>query len=331
MRRASSKAIGLIAILAFWPANAPAQLWGRVCGGGWIGGGAGSTPIGDIERGRGFELAGLGMYNLDTAIANRLNVESSILLNEYIYSSILQDNQRKSEHKMAKLHEKIERYNKILERIRNDPDLHDLDTGAALNVLRDELLHATSSSLRLALVVLPGEAIRQIPFQYAQEGVTFSMERLMARDAWPLALREEQFQRERMMYDRALDETLVLASQRMTTVAAVDRMRTAVKDLQDSLDRDGRLARRELYIPAKTHLKTLADTAHLFTIHLVEEALGDIEKYHGTTVRELLEFMNRHKLRFSAAESPVERDLYRHLFASLIQQKVLLEQTPPRS
>jgi hypothetical protein len=251
-------------------------------------------------------------------------------LNEYIYNSIQQDNERKAEHRMAQLRRKIEHYNKILDRIKNDPDLHDRDSGAALNLLRDELLRVPPSSLRLALVVLPGETIRQIPFQYAQEGVTFSMERLMARDAWPLALREERFQRDRVAYDRALDETLVLASARMTTVTAVNKMRDAVKTLQDDLDRDGRLARRELYLPAKNYLKTLAETPRLFTIRPVEEALGEIERYHGTTVRELLEFMNWHKLRFSAAETSAEYDLYRHLFASLIQQRVLLEAAPSR-
>jgi hypothetical protein len=218
--------IGVVALLVSGPTDARAQLWGRVCGGSWIGGG--STPIGDIARGRGVEAAGVGQYNLDTAIANRINVESSILLNEYIYSSIQEGNREKAEHKMAELRRKIEHYNKILDRIKNDPDLRDRDSGDALNVLRDELLRISPSSLRLALVVLPGETIRQIPFQYAQKGVTFSMDRLMA----------------------------------------------------------------------------------------------------GTTVRELLEFMNRHKLRFSAARTPAECDLYRHLFASLIQQRVLLEASP---
>jgi hypothetical protein len=52
--------LGVVTLLAFWTTEAPAQIWGRVCGGSWIGGGAGSTPIGDIARGRGVEAAGIG-------------------------------------------------------------------------------------------------------------------------------------------------------------------------------------------------------------------------------------------------------------------------------
>ena len=53
----------------------------------------------------------------------------------------------------------------------------------------------------------------------------------------------------------------------------------------------------------------------------IEQALGEIDKYSGTTVNDLRLFMQKYNLRFDAAKTPEERKLYPALYAALQQQR----------
>ena len=75
------------------------------------------------------------------------------------------------------------------------------------------------------------------------------------------------------------------------------------------------------YIEAKQKVSELKATANQLTIHKIELAIGEIDKYSGTTVKDLMVFMQAHNLRFAAAVIPEERRLYLELLAALIQQR----------
>ena len=53
----------------------------------------------------------------------------------------------------------------------------------------------------------------------------------------------------------------------------------------------------------------------------VEQALGELDRYAGTTVNDLRVFMLRHKLQFADAGNPDERELFPQLYAKLGEQK----------
>src|SRR5262249_4012229 len=68
-------------------------------------------------------------------------------------------------------------------------------------------------------------------------------------------------------------------------------------------------------------LKELKKTARQFETHGVQQALGEIDKYSGTTVNDLRLFMRKYNLTFGSAETPDERKLYPELYEALQIQR----------
>ena len=106
MFRATAIAIGVLTLLAALATDARAQVWGRT--GGWVG--HGSTVQGDILRGEGVFLNGLGNYYVDTAVAGSINANTWMRLNTYIVEAFRAENEAKAEHKNARqLHSRSSR------------------------------------------------------------------------------------------------------------------------------------------------------------------------------------------------------------------------------
>jgi hypothetical protein len=324
MIRDIATAISFLALLAVPGPQARAQLWGRM--GGWVG--YGSTVQGDILRGEGVFLNGLGTYYVDSAMAGSINADTWMRLDNYISNWIAAENQRRGEHRRAKLDLKIRSHDDNINRINNNPNLSDLRKGDALNALLVPLLKPglNESAYRFATTAVPGEAIRQIPFKIGEANATFSMNRLMSREEsdWPVRLRRDEFARERKAYGDAVDVALDLMVRKKQSEAAVVNVRTAVRELKDELDRVAppQAAHDNLFLPAKNHLDKLEKVGQIIARRDVEEVLAAIERYHGTTVGDLLMFMDRHRLQFGVADddSEAESVLYRQLYAALLQQ-----------
>ncbi len=71
----------------------------------------------------------------------------------------------------------------------------------------------------------------------------------------------------------------------------------------------------------RLRLKDLRGTARLFETQGVQLALGEIDKYSGTTVNDLKIFMRKYNLTFGRAENPDERQLYPELYEALQIQR----------
>jgi hypothetical protein len=76
-----------------------------------------------------------------------------------------------------------------------------------------------------------------------------------------------------------------------------------------------------LYTEAKERLTELKSTVRLLKTEKIERAIGEIDKYSGTSVNDLKLFMLAHNLRFAAAKTPEERLLFPKLHALLVQQR----------
>ncbi len=68
-------------------------------------------------------------------------------------------------------------------------------------------------------------------------------------------------------------------------------------------------------------LQDLRKTARRFETEGVQRALGEIDKYSGTTVNDLKRFMRTYNLTFGTAETPDERKLYPELYEALQIQR----------
>ncbi|HEY2155068.1 MAG TPA: hypothetical protein VGH33_05530 [Isosphaeraceae bacterium] len=294
----------------------------------WVG--AGSTPEGDYLRGVGIAAFGLGSYNLNTAQANSINVNTEIRWNEYVTMYFARENEAKARYRAAMREHNEEKRKAILDRIKNSPQEHDLHSGDALNALIDALNDPkiSESSYRSAKVSLPADVVRRIPFRLDAEGVEFSMHRLIPRGTgkWPVAMQDARFDNDRRAYERAVDAALEQQIGGKMSFEVIDGVKQAVEGLDRALAAADLPPRDRRSIDAKDRIKELRAMARLLESHKIELALGEVDRYSGTTVNDLRQFMQKYKLHFAASNSPDERSLYPGLYEVLAVQKMMMEE-----
>jgi hypothetical protein len=285
--------------------------------------GPGSTPIGDMQRGAGIMAMGAGIYNYYTAAADSIEADTWMRLNNYIFVSVREAAMREEKRIADRLAKTRQNYNEILDRLLNNPEFKDVRRGDALNAVYLELANPliTESAFRLNPVRLTGENIRTIPFFYAKEDATFSLARLTARGKWPVGLRGDEFAGERRAYERAVDAALEQQIEGKLSREAIQAIDKAVRDLSIKLDVVVGPSRDKVYLEARNYIRRLESTTELFKRREIEQILGEIDKYAGTTVHDLVLFMKRNNLRFGVPdEIGDEQSLYARLHASLEQQ-----------
>lgn len=291
--------------------------------------GAGSTAPGDYLRGVGVAAFGVGLYNLNTAQANAINVDTTIRWNEYVTLYFARENEAKARYRHAVWDRSEEKRKAIVERIRNAPQERDLQNGDALNALleglNDPRIH--ESSFRSSKVPLGADAVRFIPFRIDAEGAEFSMVRMIPRGTgkWPVALQDDRFARARRAYERAVDAALEQQSSGKMSLEVIRGVRQAIEGLSRALDVEV-LPDKELYLRSRTRIRELQTMSKLLDSDKVQRVVGEIDGYAGTTVNDLRIFMQQHKLRFGAAASLEERRLYPVLYEALKTQKQMMDE-----
>jgi hypothetical protein len=292
--------------------------------------GPGSTPQGDYLRGVGVAAFGLGIYNLDTAQANAINVNTEIRWNEYVTAYFARENEAKARYRAAERERKENNFKAILNRIDEAPQERDLQHGDALNALLEALNDPKiqESSFRSARVPLPADVVRRIPFRVDAEAAEFSMHRLIPRGTgkWPVALQDDRFAPDRRAYERAVDAALEQQIAGKMSMEVIKGVKDAVENLSRSLDAAVTPGKDQLYRESRDRIKELRTMAKLLESHKIELTLGEIDKYAGVTVNDLRVFMRDYKLRFAAAASPEERDLYPSLYEALRVQKLMMNE-----
>jgi hypothetical protein len=297
--------------------------------------GPGSTPAGDYLRGVGVAGWGMGLYNLNTAQANRIDAETSIMVNEYIWACYQNDIREKAEHRRMILENKAKAYKAIQDRIHNSPESLDVMTGAALTAkLRDltdpRVSDSASRYAKIPLeegVPLDASVIRRIHFQLGDKGDQFSMSRLSLKGEkkWAVAFEDPQFGPYTRAYERAVDDALERAIDGKMNEETLKALQKAIDDLEFKVMHNTPELRdpqnQRLYSEAKAQLDRMQKSVRLFQTLKMQQIFAAIDTYSGTTVDELRLFMRTYGLTFAPAELPDERKLYPQLYAALGEQK----------
>jgi hypothetical protein len=277
-------------------------------------------------RGAGIAAAGMGLYNQRTAIANSINLDTMIRWNEYMAAVANEQRREYVERRMYLSERNKEMNDKIEDRIKNHPEARDVLSGDALTAAMNELVDPkiSESSFRYAEVPLSADMVRRIPFRLGERGENFSMHRLTVKGKgkWPVAFQDKRFATELKEFEKAVDEALEEAIEGKSQMSKIARIQRAVEELAQKLDReiDPDTDRRALN-EAALQLKSLRTTARQFETQGVQQALGEIDKYSGTTVNDLRIFMRKYNLTFGRAETPEERKLYPELYEALQIQR----------
>jgi len=286
----------------------------------------GSTPEGDYLRGVGIAAMGMGIYNEKTAIAESINVDTTIRWNEYVAAVAAAMTRKYAARRDFLSARNKEMDKKILDRLRENPEARDVLTGDALSTVMDQLMDPkiAESSYRYAEVPLSVDVIRRIPFRLGESAETFSMNRLTikGKGKWPVAFQDPRFASELRWFEKAVDTALDEAVDGKAQLSSIKEIQTSVEQLARKLDEvvDSKND-QQAYTEAAWRLKELRATVRLFETHKIQQAIGEIDKYSGTTVNDLKIFMRKYGLRFGRADSPDERKLYPDLYETLRKQR----------
>jgi hypothetical protein len=313
--------VTVIGLLASWPADARAQ-YGYPAGyGGYGWGGWGSTPQSALARGLGYFNLGRGAYNEQTAVARSINADTVMRWNQFAYQSHVTATNSYHARLLARRNSINRARAETQEQLRNNPSTYDIYDGNALNLLLDILTNPGNGGTSLGRITTPlkHELIPEIPFTLASEGLTMCLDQMTMTEQWPLALRVDDFKPER----EGLRKVVLVALEQdkdgdlePATVeavhAAVDRFRLKFEKVVPQTSPD--------FIPASDTIKAMAGLTKMLYSPKVEEILAELEDYQGTTLGELLSFMQAFSLRFGPANSFRQRRIYLKLYPMLAEQ-----------
>jgi hypothetical protein len=299
--------------------------------------GPGSTAEGDYFRGIGIAAwglgqyaAGVGQYNLDTAMAERINVDSFITLSSYLDAVA---NSRRIHQAKLRAQEKarhLRDYAAQQIRIYNTPDERDIRNGETLNAhIRDFLSGKyTRTELEAASVPLPADLVRKLPFKLNEQGATMSMWRMLHKEfaPWPVAFQNPKCRPLCIEFHDAISEAINQQIAGEVRPEVIARCSKAVLEMRRWLDATCDRNDEKLYFPAWKHTEELSKVVEQLKSEKVERIIASLETYSGSTVYDLVELMNKHHIEFASAELPAEREAYRRVFEVLKAQRQALNE-----
>jgi hypothetical protein len=318
MLRVLKAAASLMLVFAMTGQAAHAQ-W-NYGGWGWGGWGAGGESLeGSYLNGLGRFAVGAGIYNYDTALANQLNAQTAMQLNDYM----AQVTHESAFIHHARVHQEFLRdktlYDAHIQALRDHPIPQQIENGDALNQAVRDLSDPRlgSSALRAADAQVDPKLIAEVPFENATDRVTMMLDQLRHAFKWPEVFEEERFAKDKQMFDdivtrlRKEDEDGEISDKTLRNARVMIndlRMKLTARPLSD--DDDQRAAMR--FINAYTALIGLLDKPD------TREALNELRKIKGnTTIGSLLGFMHAYNLRFAPAKTRREREVYQKLYETL--------------
>jgi hypothetical protein len=288
----------------------------------WHWGGGGVTFHGDYFRGLGHAAWGIGVGEYYEAMANSINADTAMRVNDYIMTALTMEAKDNAEHRAAILAGRLENYKKIRERILNAPEQGDVLDGAALNAMLDKLQapDISDSTFHLYEVPIDAEFVQRIPFKLARKGEIISLKRLLlkAKGKWAVEFQDQRYDRVREAYLSAVDNALELAKEGNMQDSALVELKKALDNLKSRVRSD---LDPMLYVDVKEQLDTLGSAIALFETHDVQAVLADIDNEPVMSVFQLKSFMQKHNITFAPTKTTDERKLYPQLYTALSEQR----------
>jgi hypothetical protein len=309
------------------------------------------TPAGDIARGQGAYLKGLGTFNLNTAQANSINVDATIRWKEdlrRIQREKWELDARRLSGKKLKLEDVQQQQRERERKLRVDPTSSDVEKGDALNVLLYDLTDPSikqSDWSSKAVSLPPGTSVKDLVFRFTpQSGSSktsaalskgvIALSRLDIKGRWPTFMEIPALEAEKTAYENAyakVRDRLLAGQFDLKAVLEMDRTLDALKSKVTS----SVPAERDYRTQALKFVDDLRDSTLLFdaeTVDYAKDILNDTRDHDATTVAELVSFMLKYRLQFASAErSPSARELYPRIYQALREQADKLEINSPES
>jgi hypothetical protein len=286
---------------------------------GWDGWGA-STAEGDLARGLGMFAKGEGVYNRLTAEADAINKDTLIRWNEYVYQAQQNANRARAQRRVQDRERTTALNEARLQRLRDNPELRDIHRGAALNVALDEIddPRVYVKALQAAKGKLGADLIRHIPFKYASAAITYSIHEL-TNGPMPASLQKPEFAAEREAI-KSLGEKIdsQIEEDQNPDPETIKQLFAAIYAAEEKVGQTFERNTRERN-EAERYLKALHGLSGMLKTPAIDVILAGVDKRPDATLGELLAFMTAFNLRFGAASTPQQREVYNQLYQRLVE------------
>jgi hypothetical protein len=295
--------------------------YGRYGGGGWGGWGSASTPGSSLARGMGMFGMGAGTYNVDTAQARSMNVNTAMRWNQAMFNSSREGAKLFAAREKAMAQATNKAYSEVQDRIKNHPNERDIMDGDALNAQLEVLLNPSNAANSLQQINTPirPESIANIPFEIASEGMTVCLDRMTMDGQWPQAVLGDEFKAERQGVRKAIQAALEEDKQGEVDPDTIQAVQTAVDRLRNKFEKTVPQTSPD-YVTAHWALKAMGGITKMLYSPTMDKVLSELEDYQGTNLGDLLGFMQSFNLRFGAAKSYRQRLIYQRLYPMLADQ-----------
>jgi hypothetical protein len=273
-----------------------------------------------MARGLGMLNMGRGMYNVSTAQANSINVNTAMTWNNAMYRAHIQASKDYAARETKNRQDTNKAYSDIQDRIRNRPSERDITDGDALNALLEVLLNPTNAANSLQQIKTPlrPDVIANIPFEIASEGMTICLDRMTMEGQWPQAVLGDEFRPERDGLRKAIKDALEEDKQGEVDPATVAAVQTAIDRLRDKFEKTVPQSSPD-YVTAHWALKAMDGITKMLYAPKMDKVLSELEDYQGTNLGDLLGFMQAFNLRFGEAKSYRQRLIYQKLYPMLAE------------
>lgn len=303
-----------------------------------------------VIRAQGAFLQGAGSYNLNTAKAESISVDTLIRWKQDL-RKIDVERRALREQQQAGKKQKIEDVKKRMamreHELRVDPTAADVQNGQALNALLYDLTDPdiSSNDWYTKVVQLPkGMSVKDLIFRFVAANGSSNASKVLSRGAialsrldvkgesWPTFMKNTGLEKECLAYESAyakLREELLANKFEVKTLLALDRSLDALKvKVQTAVPKD-----RGFRDEAAKFVEELKDATRMFdavTVDYAREILVDTKDQEATTVAELVSFMLKYRLQFGSAErSATGRVLYGQIYEAMRQQTQQFGIKPP--
>jgi hypothetical protein len=273
---------------------------------------------GDVARGLGAYAAGAGTYNVQTARAAAINADTVMRFNEYLYQSQQVRNRRYYQKLAEARADRAETVDAVYKRLHDNPEARDVASGAALNVVLDELsapgVYIGTDSGTSEPV--ERDTVRAIPFRYAADAITISLDDFLSNPP-PKALATDEMKAPRQaLLDAVKDVSEQIDTDGEARPESLQKVRAAVDGMWERFDQSTPEAspdRRE----GENYLKGVYGLARMLESPQLDDYLGKLDEKTPTNIGRLVGFMNAFNLRFGPAEKPAEVAAYNALYPKL--------------
>jgi hypothetical protein len=287
----------------------------------------GANPSSGYMAGLGAFARGQGVYQVEKAKADAINADTMIKWNKALRARqlALREDQRKEASKQAAQRQV-------------QAEQTDLKDGTTLNNLLLQILDTDPGVVKSARAKNPVSlnAIRAIPFEWDSEAITVCIDQMTGKDSLPPLLMLPKYFNERNALQAAVVPALQEDAKGSVSPAAQKRIAEAVANFRARFIK-GSFEFEPGYQEALDYFTTMASLTRLLNDPSMKKFLARLDEGREPTVGNVIAFMNAYNLRFGAATTDRQVEIYSRILPALqtirdeVQAATVAPSTPDRT